>query len=249
MATSSMVPYSNPGGNNQTTPKSTLAPPTVASVPTVNPVNPVASGQLNPLIPATSTYNTTGNTGGVPVGTPTAQNAIDPAAYNQLKDIYGGTGDLFSTLLGSISGTSSAALQEYTQSLQPQMAQAGANLHASLGAGGVSENSSVASLGEANLQAQETADIAGETSKLTMANEDLEAKLIESVMPDAKQQVTDSSAWSIFGQVLGDIGGVASDFMGLGGLTGGLGLGKSAASVPTSGFSLGSGYGSSQYEG
>jgi hypothetical protein len=250
MATSSMIPYSNPAGVSQTAPASvigTSGPGVTTGVVTANPLQPAAAAVANPLIPSTgiTPQQVIPNTSGVgtpgatsvPVGTPTAQNAIDPAAYNQLKDIYGGSGDLISTLLGSISGTSSTALQEYINSLKPQEAQAQANLNASLGAGGVSANSSVAALGNANLQAQETAAIAGESAKLTMADQSLEAQLIESILPSAEKQTADSSPLAELGTILGDIGSVASDFMGLGGITGMFGGSKSSTSstIPTSG--------------
>jgi len=245
-----MVPYSNPAGNNQTSPKSTLAPPTVASLPSVNPTNPATSLQANPLIPtgagspgaiapASVIPGATANAG-VPAFTPGTDNAINPTTYNQLTDIYGGVGQQLGAFEGSIAGTNSAALQEYITSLQPQEAQADANLHASLGAGGVSANSSVAALGESNLQAQEFASISGESASLTESQQQLEAKLIESTMPDAAKQVVDSNPLNIAGQVIGDIGSIASDFMGLGGITGGFKLpsfGGASASVPSSGGS------------
>jgi len=135
--------------------------------------------------------------------------------------------------MNSISGTDSTALQEYIQSLAPTEATADANLHASLGAGGVSANSSVAALGESNLQAQETSAIAGEAASLTESQQSLEAKLIESTLPAAQQQVVDSSPLHILGQVLGDVGSAVGDVMGLGSITGM--FGGAGASVPSMG--------------
>ena len=247
MSTGSMVPYSNPAGNNQTTPKSTLTTTPASQLPGSGGTLSALSGspgatvaQSNPLIPAgaattvttpTSTssgISSTAVTGTAPVSatggtalTPNAANAIDPSAYNQLVDIYGGIGGELGAFEGSIAGTNSATLNEYIASLAPQEATAQANLNASLGAGGVSANSSVAALGNANLQSQEFANISAESANLTQSQQALEANLIESTLPAAAQQVADSSPWHIAGEVLGDIGSVVGDVTGLGALTGG----------------------------
>lgn len=228
MATSSMVPYSNPAGNNQTNPsllKASASP--ILTVPTSNPLtSPLATAQTNPLIPTgavTAPISSTSVTGTPTTGgtqlTPNAANAINPSTYNQLVDIYGGVGQELGAFEGSIAGTNSATLQEYINSLAPQEATSQANLSASLGAGGVSPNSSVAALGESNLQAQEFAQISGESANLTQSQQDLEAQLIESTLPSAQKQVADSSPWNILGNVLGDIGSAVSDVTGLGGIT------------------------------
>jgi hypothetical protein len=225
-----MVPYSNPGGNNQTTPGASNALPainTLNPIATPTPINPTAAATVNPLVPASAI---------VPSSIPTAgtgSQTVSGAAYNQLNDIYGAAGGTLTNFMNSMSGTNSAVLQEYIQSLAPQEATADANLHASLGAGGVSANSSVAALGEANLQAQETSAIAGEAANLTESQQSLEAKLIESTLPAAQQQVVDSSPLHIFGQVLGDIGSAVGDVMGLGSITGM--FGGAGASVPSMG--------------
>ena len=247
MATSSLVPYSNPAGKNQTSPGTTSPTPIVSQVPTATPLNPTAAASTNPLVPSATAITSnsvvpaaTSTTSAAQL-TPGSANAIDPTAYNQINDIYGGTGQLFSSLLGSISGTNSASLQEFIQSLVPQEATAQANLNSALGASGVSANSTVAAIGDANLQSQEFATVSGEAEKLTQSQQDLEAQLIESIMPSAEKQVADSSPLAILGDVLGDVGSAASDVLGLGGITGGLGLGgsssSSAATVPSTGTS------------
>lgn len=239
MATSSMIPYSNPAGNNQTSPPvitSGGAPGvgSVGSIPTTNPVNPGQAATQNPLIPATATPGITSGSVLPGVAPAAGQGVVSGDAYNQLRDIYGAAGGTLTDFMNSISGTNSATLQEYIKSLQPQEAQADANLHASLGAGGVSANSSVAALGESNLQAQEFAAIAGESANLTQSQQNLEAHLIEGTLPDAAKQVADSNPLNIFGTVLGDIGSVVGDVMGLGGITGGLSsmFGGSSGSIP-----------------
>jgi hypothetical protein len=104
-----------------------------------------------------------------------------------------------------MSGTNSAVLQEYIASLVPQEAKAQANVNATLGAGGVSTNSSVAALADANLAAQEQASIAGESASLTQSQEQLTAQLLTGVEPAAAAE-TAQSGWSVFGDVLSGIG-------------------------------------------
>jgi hypothetical protein len=248
-----MVPYSNPGGNNQNTPPGLnqgngsggVMPVAVGAVPTSNPLNPAAPLQSNPLIPATAT-----TVGGTPtnvlppaVAAPTPNNGVNQATNvapivpggvasnnldTQLTDIYGqGVGASLFNLVNNMSGSNSASLQEYEASLQPQEAAADANLKASLGAGGVSANSSVAALGEANLQAQETGMIAGEESTLTQNQEQLEAQILEGTEGAATKEVSESG-WNVLGSVLEGVGNVASDFIDPAGIS----FGKSS-SVPT----------------
>jgi hypothetical protein len=228
MATNSMIPYSNPAGNNQTTPSSGVPAPIVnGSVPsggvgtTLNPTAPGASSS-NPLVPGSPVNSlptvVSGTPGTVPNAGSTSANASNTQA--QLSDIYGsGVGTDISNLLGSIGGVDSATLQEYIASLAPQEATAQANLTASLGAGGVSANSSVAAIGEANLNAQETAAVAGESANLTQSGEQLEASILGTTEQAAEQQVSESG-WTVFGDVLGAVGGDAAKVVG-GALSGG----------------------------
>ena len=229
MATNSMIPYSNPQGNNQMTPGAGVAPgasPIVSTLP-ASPLTPTA----NPLIPTTAP--SVPNVGGV-IQSSANTTGTSGALSKQETDIYGkGIGGAINDLLEGMSGTDSTILQEYTQSLVPQEATAQANLDASLGAGGVSSNSSVAAIGNANLQSQETAAIAGEEAKLTQSQEDLTAQILTGQQGAAAKEVAESG-WDVFGQVLGDVGSIASDFIGLGGLGGGKSGGSSVPASPTS---------------
>lgn len=241
MATSSMVPYSNPAGNNQTTPTSTVASVPASMLPASNPLQPTTAAASNPLIPASSvippsiaaptpiTGDTTQATNIAPiVPGGTASNNLQ----TQLVDIYGqGVGASLFNEINNMSGTNSTVLQEYIASLQPQEATAQANLNASLGAGGVSANSSVAALGDANLQAQETGQIAQESANLTMDQQQLTSQLLQGTEGAAIKEVA-SSGWDVLGSVLGDVGSIAGDVMGLGGITGMFGGSGGGSSIP-----------------
>jgi hypothetical protein len=176
---------------------------TATSVPTTTPTNPAAAISTNPLIPATASVPTAGLPSTAPGGT-TDQS-------KQLTDIWGkGVGGDLNNLLNSIGGTDSATLQQYIASLQPQEATAQANLNASLGAGGVSANSSVAAIGNANLQAQETGMIAGEEANLLQSGQNLEASILTGMEPAAEKEVSESG-WNVFGQVAGAVGNLVGD--------------------------------------
>lgn len=250
MATSSMVPYSNPAGKNQTSPAiPAVNAGTTPHVPAATPLNPGEAAQANPLIPATATVASAAPVTGVQdipqtVGT-------DPNQFQQLQDIYGAAGSSLYEFMQKINGVESTTLQDYIKSLQPQFAKSDANLRSSLGAGGVSANSSVTALAQADLGAQEDALIAGKSADLLQSQESLQANLLESTLTDSRDQVSDSSGWNTFAQILNGVSGVAGSFMGLGDLTGGLsGLLKGsskAASVPSSPTVPGGGFGTLQF--
>lgn len=200
MATNSMVPYSNPAGKNQTSPVSTLSTATPGmAVPTSTPTDPAAAIQANPAIPATATPT---------VPSTVAAPGTDQPFAQQLNDIYGASGDSLYWFLQNMSGVNSQTLQDYIKSLGPEFAKSDANLRASLGAGGVSANSSVAALGEANLKASEDALVAGESANLLQSQEQLQANLLESVLPDARNEISDSSGWNTFAHIIDGIAGL-----------------------------------------
>lgn len=220
MATNNMVPYSNKVGNNQTTPGTGAQPqlPAIATPNSTAGTGTVQASTTNPLIPATA------STGAAPTSVVPSVNG-GGALGNQLSDIYGaGVGGSLDSLISSMSGTDSVVLQNYIASLQPQEAKAQSNLDMSLGAGGVGSNSSVAAIGNANLQAQETGMIAGESNSLIQNQEQMTEQMLMGIAPTAAKQVSDSSPLNMIGQVLGDAGSVAGDVMGLDAVTGGLGV-------------------------
>jgi hypothetical protein len=173
MATNSMVPYSNPQGNNQTNPgaggaKSTLASSQTLPGATSTLASATGASTANPLVPATATATV-----------PSA--AMGDSDYELSKIFGSGVGGDINSFLGSVGGTNSVVLQDYIKSLQPQMATAQAQTNAALGAGGVSANSSVAGIADANLQAQEMASIAGESANLTESGLQMQESMIQGI--------------------------------------------------------------------
>jgi hypothetical protein len=219
------VPFSNPAGNNQMTPK-------MGGLGAPNPVTqgniPGAPGAVNPLpgarpmaasvplggtMPPNPAAPSIPNVGGL-TNSPSNVAGTTGGLDKQLTDIWGkGVGGALASLLGGMSGTDSQILQEYIASLGPQMATAQANTNAALGAGGVSANSSVAAIADANLQSQEFAAISGESAKLTQSQEDLTAQILMGLSGPAQKQVA-TSGWSVFGDVMNQITGDVGDLVG-----------------------------------
>jgi hypothetical protein len=197
-----LVPYSNPASqpgqtSSTSSPTNPYVPPTAIAAPV--PYSNIPAG-TSPNTAATNSLPI------VPGGV--ASNNLE----TQLVDIYGqGVGASEFNLINNMSGSDSAELQEYIQSLTPSEATGQANLDAALGAGGVSSNSSVAAIGNANLQSQEFSSIADESSKLTLSQEELTAQLLQGFQGSAASEVA-TSDWSILGNVLsgGLLGSIAS---------------------------------------
>ena len=249
------VPFSNPAGNNQMSPSTKMggvgAPSPIATgnIPgapgAVNPMLPVAGVRAmnTPLpggtVPSNPSAPTIPNVGGL---TTSGSNvAGDTGAVDkQLTDIAGkGVGGALASLLSGMSGTDSQILQEYIASLGPQMATAQANVNANLGASGVSANSSVTGLADANLQSQEFGAIASESANLTQSQEQMTSQILMGLTPAATKE-TSSSGWSVFGDVMNGIAGDVGDIVGAGKA---LGIGSQAqnAGLSSPGYSAGMG--------
>jgi hypothetical protein len=197
MATNNMVPYSNPQGNNQTNPGAGGATPAALPLPGATPA--IGASTANPLVPATAT------TGAVPASN-------NNSTGSELDQIFGaGVGGDINSFMGSVGGTNSVVLQNYIQSLQPQMATAQAQTNAALGAGGVSANSSVAGIADANLQAQEMASIAGESASLTETGEQMQESMIQGIAAPAENYTAQEQMepWEIAGASIEAAGNIA----------------------------------------
>jgi hypothetical protein len=203
MATNSMVPYSNPAGNNQTTPGAGAPAAQPLALPGAAPAANATAipAATNPLVPATASSSV------VP-----AANISAGASAGELSSIFGGgVGGDVNSFLGSVSGTNSVVLQDYIKSLQPQMATAQAQTNAALGAGGVSANSSVAAIADANLNSQEEASIAGESANLTESGLSMQESMIQGMLAPAEnyQNAQQMMPWEIAGAGIGAAGNIA----------------------------------------
>ena len=214
------IPSSNPAGKNQTNPSTGGVATPAAAVPmATQPTGTATPAASNPYMPvATPAQAVNPSSGGVPDATGLSSSTANVAGSDggltkQLVDIYGkGVGGAEANLLENMSGVDSATLQQFEQSLVPQEAVAQSNLNAALGAGGVSANSSVAALGDANLQSQEFAAVSGEKANLLQSQEQLSAQILGGMQQSAQSEVA-SSGWDVFGQVMSGIGADSEGIM------------------------------------
>lgn len=241
MATSTTVPIGNAAGLNQANPalKSPATPKAIAATPIPGGSMPSAS---NPFMLGTSAPGSTGS-GSVPSTSPAAPTQGQTPDANLLKqweDMYGkGTGAQMAQLYASMGGTNSAAFQALVQSMAPTFAQQKNDLGQTLGAAGVGANSTVEALGLADLSAKQSATLAGEDAQMIMQNQQNRIGLVQGTQQDAASEVA-SSGWDVFGQVIGDVGSLAGDVMGAGGIPGmahlfGKGKTPSTPTVPSGG--------------
>ena len=189
MATNSMIPYSNPAGNNQTTPSvgaaSTAVPAALpgGTTPMATAAGPAAASNTNPLVPTTTAA------GSVPSAV-----GSNPQTQSELSSIFGtGEASLINNFLSGVGGTQSQVLTEYINSLAPQQAAAQAQTNTALGAGGVSANSSVNAIAQSNLAAQEESTIAAQSASLTETGEQMQESMIQGLEAPAEQYTTDEA--------------------------------------------------------
>ena len=211
------LPTSNVAGNNQTSPGlgAIGASPQPVFTPTL-PMGSVAS--TNPYLGATPTspigMGTAGPSAGLVPGTQTPGSIYNPASSyssgqtdisRQLTDIYGkGVGGSLNYLLQGMSGTDSAIFQQYLASMAPQMAQAQARLTQGLGSMGVSGNSSVQALAQADLQSQFLAQESGVNANLMQQQMQNTIGILQGAAPSAQKQVA-QSGWTDFANVMANI--------------------------------------------
>lgn len=217
MATSPVrLPASNPAGNNQTSPLGSMP----SARPQAVPFSSSGTGTQNPFFngpPATA--QSSGST--VPFGTPPAgDGTYNPASSyssgqtdisKQLTDIYGkGVGGMLDYLLKNMSGSDSQIFQNWLKSMQPVEASERAQLGGTLGAEGISGNSSVSAIANSNLESQFNAQAAGVQSQLQQQSIQDTMNILMGLRGDAAKEVA-SSGWTVFGDVLKNVGELGVD--------------------------------------
>lgn len=245
----STVPIGNPAGMNQANP-ALNAPARPMPMGASTPPAPIAGGtapvSTNPYIlgggaPGTAT------SGSVPSSTPGAPLTPDQQQQQNLikqwTDIYGkGTGGEMASEYQGMQGINSAAFDAYLQSMAPVWAGQTASFGQSMGAAGVSPNSTVEALGLSNLLSNQAATAAGVSSNMIMQNQQERLGLLTGTEQASAAEVA-SSGWDVFGQVIGDVGALAGDVLGVGGLgsiSSLFGKGKGTPAYMTPGRDVGS---------
>lgn len=220
-----MVPYSNPGGRNQTSPgmPTPIAAPSVPGTSLNSGANPFMPGAATPTgvgsVPTTAGA-AGGNTGSL-YNPASSYSSGETDIKKQLVDIYGkGTGGMLDYILQNMQGTDSAAFQQFLASMAPVEASSKASLGATLGAEGVGPNSSVNAIAQSNLEAQFNAQAAGVNSQMIQQQLQDTIGILQGTQGDASKEVA-SSGWDVLGQVLQGVGNAAGSVFGAAGAAGG----------------------------
>jgi len=174
-------------------------PPTLPGVPAPQVgtiATPGAGGAMIPTTPLPAPPNVTG---------------VTPINNQDFKSVYGDdTGTLIGQVLNSESGgTASSIAQQIIQANAPNVAKGSADLNEGLAASGISPSSSVSAITNANYMGQVQQQNLAEEAKIGLSEQEMQQQLLESLLPTQQQRQTDSSGWSIFGDIMSGIGDVA----------------------------------------
>lgn len=223
--TATGTPATNPTGINKNIAPSMTAPgvpPAVAhamqgNVTGASPVGTIASPQQTSTIPtqASPTAPVATTPGQVPAPAGTGIGTYNPGDVNS---VYGmDTGTALGNLLNSENPTgANSTAQAIIAANAPNVAEGAANLNTQLAAGGISPSSSVSAIENANYQGQVAQQDQAELANIGLTEQQQQQQLLETLLPSQQQRQTDSSGWSIFGDVMSGIGDVAT--LGLGSL-------------------------------
>lgn len=157
----------------------------------------------NTTIPTQASPQSTTMVNGVPVG---SLNGGD------VNSVYGvDTGTALTNLYDSENQNSAdSTAQAIINANAPNVAQGAASLNTGLAASGISPSSSVSAIENANYQAQVQQQNLAEEAQVSLTEQQMQQQLLESLLPSQQQRQTDSSGWSIFGDIMSGIGDVAS---------------------------------------
>lgn len=215
-------PIGNAGGSNMgkpspiiMTPPSTI--PTSANPAQNPPVLPPGTTGTSSLIPTNAPIVNAGQSTAAPVPTDPNLNAgVNQGDLSkQLSDLYGkGVGSLLGSELSNLGSADSSYMKAYESAVAMPNSEALTTLQTSLANEGISGNSSTAALAQSDLLSQQTAQEGLQEQQLLQSNIAEQLGLTSSLTGTANQ-AQQNTGWSIFGSVLGDIGGAAAKSIGL----------------------------------
>jgi len=225
-----MVPYSNPAGQNQTSPSAVAGgPKAVGTVPAL-PGSSAAGTSPFHMLPMGSTATGEPQSATVPQSPGSLYDTSTSPGYGgqsniekQLIDIYGkGVGGMLNSLLAGMGGADSQIFQQFLASMQPQLAKSKADFMQTEGAAGVSANSTVAAHGLADIQSQFNATAAGENAQLMDQQLQDTLNVLMGVRGDASKEVA-TSGMDVFAHVMQNLASVGGDVFKAAGEAGGFG--------------------------
>lgn len=216
MATNTMLPM-NPGGSNQTS-AGVSSGANASMLPKTQPVFTPAAGPTGATNPYMATLPT--SAGSTLYNPNVNAQTFAPGSQNQLTqkqfiDIAGkGVGGAMSSELAGLGGTASQIFQQWQAGQLPVQAGEQVQLNQQLAGAGVGANSSVNAIAQSNLEAQFNAQAAAENAQLMVQNQQTQTGILQGMQSAAEQEVA-SSGWDVFGQVMGGLGNLAGQVMGL----------------------------------
>lgn len=183
------------------------------SLPTQGPIagQPAAPTPISSLpgvpAPQVGTTATPGAGGMIPSQSLPAAPPINGQDFNS---VYGvDTGSAITNLLNSESGgAASTTAQQIIQANAPNTAKGSADLNEGLAAAGISPSSSVSAITNANYMGQVDQQNLSEEAKIGLQEQSQQQQLLEDLLPAQQQRQTDSSGWSIFGDIMEGIGDI-----------------------------------------
>lgn len=206
---------------------------------------PTTQNMGNPAIqPAAAMPNTTVTGSSVPGLAPTGvmPSGISPIGSDGFRALYGNdTGNAVAQLFNSMTpGTANSLAQQIINANVPNVMAGQANLRTNLAASGIGPSSSVSAIENANYMAGVNNNNLSTMSQFNMDEQQMQLRLLLSLLPGQQQREAETSGWSIFNNVMqgigdvGDlIGAIPTGGMSLMGMHGGSSTGDIAASIPT----------------
>ena len=215
-------PVGNGTGSNMPNPTSTLATAPNGAIPiSMNPaanqpvLPPGTTGSMSttPLLPTNGVASVSSAASTVPSasGTPSLVPTSNDANLNkQLTDEYGkGVGGTLASEIENLGSADSSYMKAYENAMAMPNSEQLTTLQTQLGNEGISGNSSTAALASADLLSQETSQEGLQEQQLLQSNVAESVGLTESLEGTANKAQQDTG-WSIFGSVIGDIGGAVA---------------------------------------
>lgn len=165
----------------------------------VNPNAPViGTGAPTPGAPISTVP--TGTANGVPIGN------INGGDFNS---VYGDdSGTAITNLFNEEGSGASSTAQKIIDANAPNVAQGSATLNEGLANSGISPSSSVSAIENANYMSGVEKDNLSTEATVGLTEQEQQQQLLESLLPDQKQRQTDSSGWSIFGDIMSGLGDI-----------------------------------------
>lgn len=222
-------PVSAMGGVPATTPTTPMIAPAVAhamqgNVAGTNQVKPISTPgtgaiptQASPVMPTATAPGQAPVVPGMGAGVGTIGTGAGEVNPGDFTSVYGvDTGTMIQNLFNSLGPNSAnSTAQAIIAANAPNVAKGSADLNTALAAGGISPSSSVSAIENADYQGQVQQQNLAQLANINLTEQERQQQLLETLLPTQQQRQTDSSGWSIFGDIMSGVGDIGSLVAGL----------------------------------